>query len=243
LRPAAHTYRSLTPLGAALAVNPYEKFALTPDQVIWPRGFPLDLVKGPPGIVGTLKREPRRSVSVVQFLQDENADFDAIFRLTHTIPKEFSQTAKMCYAIDAFAFAPANAQSTLFAADAFEGLLMPMSVNGRVADIWRSYIFQFLNRGPDRRLAFCPSIVKHVRNPHDLTGDFNAELPLYQMAGALLEYINEAALDTRSRLDRLKDIYVRLYEAEILDITDVELVDRWIYDLREIGKRVGIRFE
>ena len=52
-----------------------------------------------------------------------------------------------------------------------------MTVHGRVSDIWRSYFTQRLLWERTSHIAFCPSLVNHIRNQHRLIKDFDAELP------------------------------------------------------------------
>jgi len=60
---------------------------------------------------------------------------------------------------------PYNAQATIHFYDAFWALLLPVSVAGRVSDIWRSYIAQALFKRLDLSLGFLPRpIVVQERN-------------------------------------------------------------------------------
>ena len=63
--------------------------------------------------------------------------------------------------------------------------LLPISVHGRVTDIWRAYFTQRLLWGCGYRVAFAYPWVTQYRNAHNYLADFNSELPLYQQAGAL----------------------------------------------------------
>ncbi len=60
---------------------------------------------------------------------------------------------------------PYNAQATLHFYDAFWALLLPVTVAGRVSDIWRSYIGQALFKRLDLSLGFLPRpLVVQERN-------------------------------------------------------------------------------
>ena len=75
---------------------------------------------------------------------------------------------------------PYNAQATLHFYDAFWALYLPVTVAGRVSDIWRSYFTQALFPLLDLSIGFLPRpLVVQDRNPHSYTADFEAELPLY----------------------------------------------------------------
>jgi hypothetical protein len=215
-----------------ISVNPYPYFlGDDPHLHIWPRGFPLQLVKGSYPVY---RSDPVDKVAVFQFLQNLNPDLDTIFRLTHQIPKQWDPNKKDCVGIDPRGFAPFNAQSTLFAKDAFFGLILPMSVNGRVSDIWRSFIIERILRVEDAgKIVFCPAIVEHHRNPHSLIRDFNAELPLYQQTFALLKFLDEEISPIKGQpLESLREIYISLAERGILEETDVAFVEAWVNDFK-----------
>ena len=58
-------------------------------------------------------------------------------------------------------------------------MLLPISIHGRVSDIWRSYVTQRLMWLAGGRLAFGPPLVTQHRNVHDYLADFDSEVPLY----------------------------------------------------------------
>ncbi|KAH8074513.1 hypothetical protein JL721_2077 [Aureococcus anophagefferens] len=72
---------------------------------------------------------------------------------------------------------PFNAQATLFDRAAFWALLLPASVHGRVADIWRGFVAQRVVRAAALRLAFLPPGVTQLRNDHDALADYMSERP------------------------------------------------------------------
>ena len=55
-------------------------------------------------------------------------------------------------------------------------------VHGRVTDIWRAYFTQRLLWDLGMRIAFSLPWVTQIRNVHNILGDFNSEVPLYQQA-------------------------------------------------------------
>lgn len=68
-----------------------------------------------------------------------------------------------------------------------------------------------------------------VRNPHDYLGDFQAELPLYERAGALVDFLlsyTEAEGTSNSgglTWSRVEDLAVTMYEYGIVEEEDVLL--------------------
>ena len=84
--------------------------------------------------------------AIVQFIQNVNPDLDAIYRITHTIPQTFDETKNHCLILSKGSFAPFNAQSTLFKYEAFWGMLLSMTVHGRVSYFIQSQIMHVILR-------------------------------------------------------------------------------------------------
>ena len=128
---------------APSAVNPYP--SLGGAGTAWPRGFPMGQIKRSFGQTRLRSAGWTNScgrVGIMQSLADNDPDVDAIYRLTSPhLPLNFNQRP-FPMALDGWAVSPFNAQATLFWRDCFWGLLLPVSVHGRVSDIWRGYIAQ-----------------------------------------------------------------------------------------------------
>ena len=104
------------------------------------------------------------SIGALQLLADHDPDVDAIFRLSRRLPVAFGERRDVL-ALPAGVMAPMNAQALLVARAALWGLLLPVSVHGRVSDIWRSYAWQRLLWGCELRVAFSAPLVKQVLLP------------------------------------------------------------------------------
>ena len=61
--------------------------------------------------------------------------------------------------------------------------------------------------------------------------------PLYQQAGALVDALLSWQPKTSSIPGRLEELYILMYEMQILGLEDVKLVQAWIADLEKIGYR------
>ena len=220
--------------------NPYMIYLNQKGEYIWPRGYPLDAIKMPHNY--TFIDEPVDSpdskvnkIGVIQYLQNVNPDLDAIFRITSTIPPTFDESINYCVILNKKSFSPWNAQSTLFEYNSFWGMLLPMTVHGRVSDIWRSYFTQKVMWEREKLMAFCPAIVNHIRNQHRLIKDFDAEMPLYTQAEALLKFLNEWKPERTDIPGMMEDMYIEMYERGIVELKDVEFVQEWIRDLIQVG--------
>ena len=74
---------------------------------------------------------------------------------------------------------PYNTQATLIFPSGFWSLYLPVTVAGRVSDIWRSLFSQALFKRIGVDLGFLPRpIVVLDLNPHSYEADFDAEIDL-----------------------------------------------------------------
>ena len=211
--------------------NPYPYYGASN---AWPRGYPLDQVM-------PLKRDMKTNTVkclpvVQQFLANRDPDLDAIYRLSHPLPMDFETKDKKKVVLPHGVFVPYNAQATIHLYQAFWSLFLPKTVNGRVSDIWRSYISQYmLNYTPDVCLMFAPPAVRHERNSHNYLQDFYSELPLYVLASKLVEMLATTPPKLAPYEVVFRDVYVLLYETGVLEEDDIKYVIAWINDLKNVG--------
>ena len=207
----------------------------------WPRGLPIYLInderaRGQPGMLKEMKQS---NIAVIQSTCDNDPDVDAIFRLTRPLPFHFdsSKTTAMTIEVPKNHYSPYNAQATLHFTAAFWGLYLPMTVTGRVSDIWRSYIVQRLLREleEESRVLYSPPMVTQFRNAHEYTGDFVAEQHLYLRTEALLEFLDEwkATNDKDDLQTRIEDLWVALYERQFVELEDVKAIQEWLNALEQ----------
>lgn len=205
----------------------------------WPRGFPLDLISDPATSrcgdnVLVAEQKERPSIGVLQSLANNDPDIDAIYRLTRPLPFSFDET-NLQVVLPPGLMTPYNAQATMHFSKAFWGMLLPITVHGRVSDIWRSYWTQRLLWDVDLRLAFSNPWVLQDRNPHSYLGDFKAEEHLYHRSGALVKYLLEWQHEAKSVPEALELLYIDIYEHGVIELPDVELLQAWIQDLVAVG--------
>ncbi|CAM9888325.1 unnamed protein product, partial [Sphacelaria rigidula] len=180
-----HTSSSYTT--ASLAHNPYPCFG-APDKV-WPRGFPPESADDPwanmcesvtdVSIEKQSNGKPRL-LGVVQSLINNVPDVDAMCRLCDGDCKgtqfHFATPPPAAEGdgtpagnnplkiVPPSAFTPYNAQATLHFSVAFWGLLLPVTVDERVSDIWRSYFTQAFLPSTGAVTAFAYPWVEKVMN-------------------------------------------------------------------------------
>ena len=114
-------------------------------------------------------------------------------------------------------------------------MLLPITVHGRVSDIWRSYIAQRLLWDLGVRVGFqAPWVIQH-RNAHNYLKDFQSELDLYLRCEALLQSLSSWRNYAATLEERLEDIMVMLYERGFIGYDDVVLAQQWMVALQRAG--------
>jgi len=224
--------------------NPYPFFQPTNDTFVWPRGFPLQFIRdertynvdSPSWTLNHAKDEDFETLAVIQSLADHDPDVDAIYRMTSPLPIRFRRE-KSILLPPRGVYTPWNAQAVLLSKPAFFGLLLPVTVTGRVSDIWRSYITTRLLWETRYKMGFSSAFVTQYRNPHSYMVDFVDEDDLYNKVDDLLEAL---ASWTSHGLDHLEDAYVQLieklvFQTKILGEVDLLLAKAWVKDLQAVG--------
>jgi len=205
----------------------------------WPRGFPLENLKKTsqrPAKTQLVKTVLDRSehIGVIQALANGDPDVDAIYRLQRKLPFSFSGARKSdIFVVPDQVFVPWNAQATIFSTRAsLWAMYLPMSVHGRVSDIWRSYITQRLFQNICMRTAFAiDPLVVQDRNPHSYLADFDAEQDLYYKSGKLVELLSTWRPTTETLEAQVLELYVLLYERNYVGNRDVHMIRLWLDEL------------
>ena len=136
---------------------------------------------------------------------------------------------------------PYNAQATIFFESGFWSLYLPITVAGRVTDIWRAYFAQALFKTIGVELGFLPRpIVMQDRNLHSYLGDLDGEIPLYERSGVLVShllnnYVKNKTTNANTFIEILEELWIDLYEREYIEKEDVINMQLWIETLIKIG--------
>jgi hypothetical protein len=229
---------SVEPGPGRTQLNPYPFFRPTCGHV-WPRGYPLDQVRSRADENLTLSAVTlTRPPAVQQYLADEDPDVDAIFRLTRPLPCFFEglpEGVPKLLAVPPQLFLPYNAQATVHLYDGFWGLLLPVTVHGRVSDIWRAYLTQRLLWDVGQVVSFQEAHVVHDRVAHDYLKDFQSEQDLYLKATALVSFLSQWASDAPTLVERIEQLWTALYSRGFVELGDLRLAQAWIRDLLAVG--------
>ena len=218
--------------------NPYPVLG-APSLPSWPRGIPLDCIKDTECSDTPLKDVSvhSKSIGVLQSLADYQPDVDAIYRITMPIPIWFTRSKETKpIIIPNGVLTPYNAQATLHFKLSFFALFLPVTINSRVSDIWRSYIAERLFWDVGLRVGFfARPLVVQDRNDHSNLADLNAEEHLYMRSVQLVELLGEWKGKGSTIVERMEELYIVLYEHEYIELSDVELLQHWLQALLDSG--------
>jgi hypothetical protein len=205
----------------------------------WPRGFPMESIqdtKTHGTVVSSGNTVPMTQVGVIQYCADNNPDIDAVHRLVLPLPMNYRKEPDSTpVLVPTNTFVPYNAQATLHTKDSLWATLLPITVKGRVSDIWRSYFAQCLFKDLDLGVVFVPPRITQYRNAHSLIGDMNAEGDLYFKAERLSDFVSNWKSSLPSIPARMEALWIDLYERGYLEEDDVKMVQLWLGALVQIG--------
>ena len=218
--------------------NPYPVLG-APTLPSWPRGLPPSHIKLPESYDTQTKtyKVKHESVAVLQSLADHQPDLDAIYRITMPVPFSFKRSNETKpLIVPKGVLTPYNSQATLHFEASFWALLLPITVNRQVSDVWRSYIAQRLFWDVGLQVGFLarPLVVKEW-NPHSSLRDLAAETDLYQKSEHLVEFLGRWEGKGNTLIERIQELWVTLYEHQFIEIEDITLLQRWLQSLADVG--------
>ena len=224
LAKSTRKYRTVCRTFSNHLFNPYPYFSVN-ETYTWPRGFPLEHIRNKTTFPELCTSSQIRPIGVVQSLANIQPDVDAIYRFTRDTPFNFGATpaSHLPVLIPMNAYTPFNGQATLWMKDAFRYLALPVSVTGRVSDIWRSYIAEYFFHKLSLYVLFVPPYVDQHRNEHDYLVDFNDELDLYQKSNALLKWLAYSNV----KANDLVELYKGMFQGDYLYDGDVDFITAW----------------
>jgi STELLO glycosyltransferases len=209
-------------------VNAYRYFS---NDDIWPRGFPLDIVRAP----ASAESQPMDvDCPIQQGLVDDDPDVDAVYRMLFRLPFCFERGPAV--ALTAGSWCPFNSQNTSWWQDAFPLMYLPATCSFRMTDIWRSFVAQRLAWANGWGVLFHEATMRQARNKHDLAKDFADEVPGYlnnRMICAALESL-EFAPGTEHLGANMRRAYELLVEREMLHEKELLYLDAWLADVASI---------
>jgi hypothetical protein len=207
-------------------INVYNMFT---HQRLWPRGFPLELVRGAalPGVCSLSRTSTR--VGIWQSLADGDPDVDAIYRLIDGSPCHFENREPIV--LGDGAICPFNSQATAFRREVFPLLYLPATVSFRFTDILRGIVAQPILWAAGLRLGFTKATVVQERNTHDLLRDFALEIPCYLQAKHAAETVTRVVRHSDPIGANLRAAYHALAQEQIVGPDELQLLDAWLEEL------------
>jgi len=209
-------------------VNVYKYFT---DAKIWPRGFPLENIKED---LPLLNNQKKITCPIQQGLADKNPDVDAIYRLVMPLPVDFDKSANIALGMNSLC--PFNSQNTTWFEEAFMLLYLPSYCSFPMTDIWRSFVAQRIAWTCGWSILFHKSTVWQDRNDHRITKDFEDEISGYLNNSLICKELKN--LDLSEGIENIpanmKLCYQKFVELDLINISELELLNRWITEVKQI---------
>jgi hypothetical protein len=216
-------------------VNPFVHFG---QRSVWPRGLPLDMVQQISPDVSYTQVFPGHQI-IQQGLANGLPDVDSIFYSTRraedvAIDIEFDTLAPPV-ALPHGTMAPCNALNTLFHSAGFWGLLLPVSLTPKAADIVRGYWAQRILWEIGGMMVVYPPTVKRadVAEP----SSFVDEADLYKESSRLIKFLVGWRSEKGTLFEKILHLSHEMAEQRFWGAQDVELVAAWLKDLLSVGWR------
>lgn len=203
------------------------------DKVIWPRGFPIGLVRETAAPALESDGIVHKMVAPIQQgLVDESPDVDAIWRLGHDRDFRFQPNDSIW--LPPGSWCPFNSQATWWWPIAWPLMYCPSLCSFRMTDIWRSFIAQRCLWELGCGLVFHAPEVRQDRNPHDLMTDFRDEVPGYLRNEEFTRILGATRLIPGPDAvgQNLLTCYERLVEADFFPKDEILLIQSWLTDLK-----------
>ena len=200
---------------------------------IWPRGYPLDLIRDAAHDLqeADLRRQPS-TIGVWQALADGDPDVDAIYRLTDNTEVFFARRPPIV--LPEGTLCPFNSQNTAVRRELFALLYLPAYVTFRYTDILRGLVAQPIMWAHGYRLGFTQATVRQVRNPHDYVKDFADEIPCYLHPHRVVALVQRAIDPALPLAENLRCAYAALAAEGLVPAQELELLDLWLADVQQL---------
>lgn len=213
--------------------NVYRYFS---DELIWPRGLPLDQITPAAGKrLSTAGRVDSVVSPIQQGLVDGSPDVDAIWRLVLDKPFRFRSGASV--ALTSGVWCPFNSQSTWWWPEAYPLLYLPSNCTFRMTDIWRSFVAQRCVWALGGAVTFHASEAVQRRNAHNLLKDFQDEVPGYLGNDRIVGLLEGLCLEPGP--EAVGSNLLRCYEVltghGVIPKKEFSLIKGWLGDLKTLA--------
>jgi len=204
-------------------INIFKYF--TNNAHIWPRGFPLSLLKNKPTY---LIQDTDKTPSIINGLVENDPDVDALFRIICNHQDSIIWDKNKCVLINNANICVFNTQNTFWLnPELFICLLIPCSVSFRYCDILRGIINNIILKKTNNYMMYSSPNVIQNRNEHNLISDFKSECEMYIHNENILNFIENNIGDTNSVKELLCLIYNNLLVNNIITHKDIDILNKW----------------
>jgi hypothetical protein len=200
--------------------NTYKIFT---DSHIWPRGIPPNhkSIIQQPQITDT---PSNLECAIIQGLVNNDPDVDAHYRINNSDkPFTFERDDGYDVMLNRGAVCPFNTQNTFWIIpELFYALYLPVSVTFRYTDILRGFValFQLWRHNKTIKITIPSAFQK--RNAHDLTKDYESEIPMYNTAEKVISLLENNVNAT------IIDVYKILADNNIVSYTEIDVLQEWL---------------
>lgn len=198
----------------------------TQNAHIWPRGYPLSLIKNDPVyLISNTNNMP----SIINGLVENDPDVDALFRIICTHQKSIEWDINKTILIDNNNICVFNTQNTFWLnIELFICLYIPTSVSFRYCDILRGIISNIILKKTNNYMMYSSPNVTQNRNDHNLIADFKDEYEMYIHNEKILEYIENNTDNIISIKELLIIIYNNLLDNSVISIDEIKVLNIWL---------------
>jgi FkbM family methyltransferase len=177
-------------------INVFKYF--TNNAHIWPRGYPLSLVKTNTNyLIENTDKKP----SIINGLVENDPDVDALFRIICNHEGSIKWEKNKTILINNKNICVFNTQNTFWLnPELFICLLIPSSVSFRYCDILKGIIANIILEKTDNYMMYSSPNVVQNRNEHNLISDFKSEYEMYIHNENILNFIENNIDDTKNNI-------------------------------------------
>jgi hypothetical protein len=226
-------------------VNVYRHFC---DELIWPRGLPLDRIHEPSSTTDVIPPRVRPAMGqpgeywspIQQGLANGAPDVDAVWRLV--LDREFTFQDCTSVMLAPGQWCPFNTQTTWWWPAAYPLLYVPSHCSFRMCDIWKSFVAQRCLWELGTGVVFHAPEVVQERNVHQLSRDFEDEVPGYLHNHRLVAVLESTPLQSGPGAvgANLRSCYAVLVEHGFFPDDELTLVDAWLADVVSFTAPLGV---
>lgn len=204
-------------------INIFKYF--TNNAYIWPRGFPLSLLKNNPNY---LIQDTDKTPSIINGLVENDPDVDALFRIICNHQDSIQWDKNKYVLIDNKNMCVFNTQNTFWLnSELFICLLIPCSVSFRYCDILRGIINNIILKKTNNYMMYSSPNVIQNRNEHNLISDFKSESEMYIHNETILNFIENDIGNITSVKELLFLIYNNLLVNNVITQKDIDILNKW----------------